>query len=134
MSRSIADVGWIPPLYYTALKCRVHRVRLQAIRLLESASHREGIWDSKIAAAVARKVMEIEEDGFYRGMDTADDFSLSSLPGLQDLSLPSLPLSARLCEVKVVLPDGPVGSIRLLYKRRTSDARKDIEVSLQHHG
>ena len=21
---SIADIGWIPPLYFTALKCRVH--------------------------------------------------------------------------------------------------------------
>jgi hypothetical protein len=80
MSHSIIDIGWIPPLYYTALKCRVHRVRLQAIRLIESATHREGIWDSKIAASVARRVLEIEENDFYADIDTADNFLLSSSP------------------------------------------------------
>jgi hypothetical protein len=35
MSHSIIDVGWIPPLYYMATKCRIHRIRLHAIRLLE---------------------------------------------------------------------------------------------------
>lgn len=29
--KTIVDIGWIPPLYYIALKCRIHRVRLQAI-------------------------------------------------------------------------------------------------------
>jgi hypothetical protein len=57
----ITDLGWIPPLYYTALKCQIHRIRLQAIKMLGYTSHREGIWDAKIAASVARKVMEIEE-------------------------------------------------------------------------
>jgi hypothetical protein len=135
MSRSIADVGWIPPLYYTALKCRVHRIRLQAVRLLESASHREGIWDSKIAAAGARKVMEIEEADFYTGLDTTDDFSLSSAPALQDLCLPTLPQSSRICELKVVLPDGAVDSVRLLYKQtRNSQDWHDVPVFLQYHG
>lgn len=26
MSRSVIDIGWISPLYYVALKCRVHRI------------------------------------------------------------------------------------------------------------
>ncbi|KAM0281405.1 hypothetical protein ACHAQH_003527 [Verticillium albo-atrum] len=56
MSRSIVDMGWIPPLYFTAVKCRVHRVRLQAVRLLESTFHREGLWDSRVAACIARKM------------------------------------------------------------------------------
>lgn len=118
MSRSVVDVGWLPPLYYVALKCRVHQVRLQAIRLLECTSHREGIWDSKIAACVARKVMEIEERDFYRDVDTADDFPLSSSPELWDLSLPALPESYRIHEVKVVLPDGPMDSVFLFYRQR----------------
>ena len=117
MSRSVVDIGWIPPLYYAALKCRVHRVRLQAIRLLESTSHREGIWDSNIAACVARKVMEIEERDFYRDIDTADDFPLSSYPGSGDLSLPILPDSHRIHEVKVVLSDDPLGHVLLFCRQ-----------------
>ncbi|KAK7431286.1 hypothetical protein QQZ08_002057 [Neonectria magnoliae] len=48
--QSIADMGWIPPLYYAAIKCRVRRVRLPAIELLSSLPHREGIWDTRMAA------------------------------------------------------------------------------------
>ena len=80
MSRSIVDVGWIAPLYYTALKCRVHRVRLQAIRLIEKPSYREGIWDSHVAACVSRKVMDIEEGDLYKDLGVADDFLISSSP------------------------------------------------------
>jgi len=121
MSRSVIDIGWIPPLYYIAMKCRVHRIRLQAIRLLESTSHREGIWDSIIAARVARKVMEMEERDFYKNIATADDFPLSSSPGSEDLSLPILPQSYRLHEVKVELSDGPMENILLFYKQQQTN-------------
>lgn len=115
LSRSVVDIGWIPPLYYAALKCRVHRLRLQAIRFLEVSPHREGIWDGKIAACVARKVMEIEERDFYSNFDTADDFPISSYPVVGDLSLPALPQSYRIHGIKVDLPDGPADSIFLSY-------------------
>ena len=118
MSRSIVDVGWIPLLYYAAVKCRVHRIRLQAIRLLESSSHREGIWDAKTAACVARKVMEIEERDFYKDVDTADDFPLSRSPCPQDLSLPTLPESYRIREVEVVLSGAPMDKILLFCKQK----------------
>lgn len=111
MSRSVVDIGWIPPLYYAALRCRVHRVRLQAIRFLESTSHREGIWDSNIAACVARKVMEIEERDFYKDVDTPDDFPLSSYPGSGDLSPSTLPGFHRIHEVKAVPSDDPLGNV-----------------------
>jgi hypothetical protein len=121
MSRSIIDIGWIAPLYYTALKCRVHRIRLQAIRLIETTSHREGIWDSKIASCIARKVMEIKECGFYKDFDVADEFLLSSSPGRQDLSLPTLPQANRIHEVRVTLSDGPNDTIPLLYRQAQGD-------------
>lgn len=124
MSRSIVDIGWIAPLYYTALKCRVHRVRLQAIRLIETTSYREGIWDSKISSCVARKVMETEEGGFYKDFDAADNFLLSSSPRWQDLSLPTLPQADRIHEVRVSLSDGPNDTIPLLYRQ----AQRDWEV------
>lgn len=128
ISRSIVDVGWIPPLYYTALKCRIHRLRYHAIRLIEAAFHREGIWDSKIAACVARKVMEIEERDFYKDVDNVDDFQLSSSPELSDLSLPTLPYSYRVQEVKVVLPNSPTDSVLLFYRQKQTSGESTVFV------
>ena len=118
MSRSVVDMGWIPPLYYTAVKCRVHRIRLQAIRLLESTFHREGIWDAKITARVSRRVMEMEERDFYKDMDIVDDFPLSSSPGPRDLSLPPLPDSYRIRDVEIVLSGDPMDKVLLFCRQR----------------
>jgi hypothetical protein len=117
MSRSVIDIGWISPLYYVALKCRVHRIRLQAIRLLELSIHREGFWDANIAACVARKVMEIEEGDFYARIDTGDDFYLLESPTLEDLLLPPLPNYCRVHDIDVIPPDAPLDSI-ILYCRQ----------------
>ena len=134
MSRSIVDMGWIPMLYYTAVKCRVHRIRLQAIRFLESTSHREGIWDAKTAACVARKVMQMEERDFYKDVHTADDFSLLSSPRPQDLSLPTLPESYRIRDVEVVLSGDPMDRILLFCVQRQEgiDCRVLISVYSVH--
>ncbi|GAQ09951.1 hypothetical protein ALT_7272 [Aspergillus lentulus] len=114
MSRSIGDLGWIAPLYYTAIKCRVHRFRLHAIRLLEGSFHREGFWDSQILAFVARKVMEIEEGDFYLLLDAVDDFELHCPPGQEDMLFPPLPESCRLSDVEVSLLGDPVSAISIL--------------------
>ena len=134
MSRSIVDIGWIAPLYYTALKCRVHRIRLQAIRLMETTSYREGMWDSKIASFVARRVMEIEEGDFYKDLGPIDDFSLSSSPEIHDLSLPTSPRLNRICEVRVALSNGPTDPI-LLHYRQAQTAWEDtlIFISGSHN-
>lgn len=79
---------------FTAIKYSVHRIRLQAARLLEPVSHREGFWDSLIMAAVARKLIELEEGDYYRDINPTDDlFLLSSFATFWDLSLPTLPES-----------------------------------------
>ncbi|KAK3207562.1 hypothetical protein GRF29_103g1388894 [Pseudopithomyces chartarum] len=65
MAHSTVDFGWIPPLYYTAIKCRIRSVRLHALQLLQSTIHREGIWDCWIASKIVRKVMEIEDEKLY---------------------------------------------------------------------
>jgi hypothetical protein len=79
-SRSTIYLGVIAPLDYVAVKCRVHRIKLQAIRLLETIFHREGIWDGKIAACVSRKVMEIEESEYYK---TSTRRTTSPFPAIQ---------------------------------------------------
>ncbi|KAH8749935.1 hypothetical protein F5883DRAFT_633542 [Diaporthe sp. PMI_573] len=63
-----ADIGLIPPLYYSALKCRVPSLRRRAINLLETDTHRESFWDGTIAAKIARKVAMIEEQGTKRDL------------------------------------------------------------------
>ena len=116
MSRSIVDIGWIAPLYYTALKCRVHRIRLQAIRLLETSSHREGMWDSYTASCVARKIMEIEEDGLYPGHGLDDNFCISSFPVAQNLSSPRPPPQNQIHETRMPLTDGQTTPLELHYR------------------
>lgn len=103
------------------VKCRNHRVRLQAVKMLEFTTHREGIWDAKIAACVAQKVMEIEEKDFYKDTDAADDFHFLSSPKTENLLLPALPESYRLHDVQIMLPDGLQGKITLRCKRRRYD-------------
>ncbi|KIW05012.1 uncharacterized protein PV09_04169 [Verruconis gallopava] len=66
MAHSMVDLGWLPPLFFAATKCRVNKIRWQAIDLMEYATHREGMWDSKITAAVARMIVEAEETGCKR--------------------------------------------------------------------
>ncbi|KAI4154677.1 MAG: hypothetical protein LQ340_001521 [Diploschistes diacapsis] len=117
-ANGIIEMGWIPPLYYVALKCRVHRVRLHAIRLLEASPHREGIWVATIVAAVARKVMQMEEGHFYEGLSLEDDFPICSSPKESHLLLPALPEQRRIQEVQLVLPDDPVGKVLLRYRQR----------------
>jgi hypothetical protein len=121
MSRSVIDMGWIPPLYYTVLNCRIHRVRLHAMRLLEASSHREGISDAKVAACVARKVMELEERelGIEKGEDEFDLFKAPGVEGLDwDLMGRDLKGVRRVSDLKVTLPDGPEESVFLSFRQK----------------
>ncbi len=87
LSNSISEYGLIPPLYYTALKCRVHRIRAHAIKLLRQIHYKECAWDSVLAANIAEKVMQLEEGGMVGGQaggegsgDRNDDFGIHEMP------------------------------------------------------
>lgn len=56
-----SDMGWLPPLYFTALKCRNTGIRHHAIELLRPTPSREGFWDAKVAASVAAFVIGLEQ-------------------------------------------------------------------------
>jgi hypothetical protein len=129
MAHSVSDLGWIAPLYFVATRCRVHRVRLQAIRLLESTSHREGIWDAKIMAHVARKVMNVEERDYYKSFDVDDSFLLDAVPTPGELELPLLPESYRLRELEVVLSGAPVDRVLLFCKSIVHDVNCRVLLS-----
>lgn len=57
------EMGVLPPLYFTAIKCRHQELRLRALSLLRQAPRREGLWDREELVAVAERVIEIENPG-----------------------------------------------------------------------
>lgn len=57
------DMTVIPSLYNAACRCRDPVVRRKAISLLSNSARREGIWDSDVSAAIAQRIMAIEEGG-----------------------------------------------------------------------
>ncbi|KAE9362917.1 hypothetical protein N431DRAFT_565038 [Stipitochalara longipes BDJ] len=112
------DVGFIPPLYYTALKCRVPGIRREAMNLLQAAPHREGLWDGVLAAYIARRIMEIEEGAFYEDISIRNDSDLFNSPGsIGTGDTPILPEFMRVHNVSVLLPDGASSKAELVYRR-----------------
>lgn len=121
IAKSVIDVGINQPLYYLATRCRVHRLRLQAIRMLESSAHREGVWESRTAGVVARKVMELEEKDLDLGENGSDNFPILEYPvNPADLSRPMPPAEHRLQQVQVDLLGEPTDTIVLRYQRETA--------------
>ncbi|KAH7371153.1 hypothetical protein BKA66DRAFT_551841 [Pyrenochaeta sp. MPI-SDFR-AT-0127] len=121
LAHSIGECGPIPPLYYTAIKCRNHRIRLHAIKLLGGVQYKEGVWESLLAANIARKVMELEEHGIYQGWSTDDGFSMYDLPVAEDAYFPPLPESSLFHHVQVDLQDDPAKRALLTCKRWHAD-------------
>lgn len=118
VSHSVGDKGWIPPLYFVAIKCRVHRIRVQAIKLLEQTTHKEGIWDAKLAILLAEEIMRIEEGDYFDDFDHDDEFDVGSVPTKSDTTLPALPDHQRLYNIRVGLPEHPLGVLTLEYEQR----------------
>lgn len=83
--RPTIDMGWIPPLYYTAIKCRIPRIRRHAIKMLRAVPQKEGVWDSTLAANVAEKVMLLEESYTSAEVCAEPDFACHDVPNLKDL-------------------------------------------------
>jgi len=113
----VADMGWITPLYFTAIKCRVKEVRLEAIRFLSHGDCKEGIWDAALASQVGSQVMKIEEEG-----PTKDSRSPASIRSRADSEEPQVPPEThRVFDVEVVLPEGSSVGLGVICKRRKDD-------------
>lgn len=121
ISHSLIDFGWIPPLYYVAIKCRDHRIRAHAIRFLELSQHREGIWDGGTMARVARRVMEIEEASSVDIVEEKNGCPLDELPASGKIGR-GVPARCRLNNVEVILEGAPLDRV-LLFARRDSKGR-----------
>ena len=72
------DLGVIQPLFITACKYRDHETRCKAISLLEK-SGRDGPWDGRVCALLARRVVDLEEQATVAG-DLNEDVVPALLP------------------------------------------------------
>ena len=57
------EMGLIPPLFWTALKCRDLGIRTRALELLKRAPAKEGLWNREEALRVATRVVVLETAG-----------------------------------------------------------------------
>jgi hypothetical protein len=111
------DLGWIPPLHYTALKCRIHPARVHAVTLLSALPHRDGVWDSVLAARVATKVIELEEG--ISITSGPNDSPLDKLPFGVEHDSPLAAQSSRFCDVAVEVQNS--SNVTLTCKQRMCD-------------
>ncbi|OGM48205.1 hypothetical protein ABOM_002128 [Aspergillus bombycis] len=56
----LMETGTIAPLFFVIAKCDDAAVRQRALAVLESWPHREGLWDSQLAATLARQMISPE--------------------------------------------------------------------------
>ncbi|KAI1625262.1 hypothetical protein EDD37DRAFT_649588 [Exophiala viscosa] len=97
-STSIADMGWIAPLYFTAIHGSTPNTRKEAIDSLHCSLHREGIFNATLVTSVAERVLEIEQDGHHiicPPESVARDSGNYCRPAEVSLSPPPLPLKYR---------------------------------------
>ncbi|KZL73255.1 C6 zinc finger domain-containing protein [Colletotrichum tofieldiae] len=109
-----ADSGLVPPLFYTAIKCRVPRIRRQAVELILLGQRHEGIWDAVLSARVAREVMTLEERGVQDGLKGDQRAS-------PDTVVPIFPSPPRVHKLWIEAPGEPKGDIRLSVQRIHAD-------------
>lgn len=62
-STFLFDMEIVSPLYLIAIKCRHPLIRRRAIAVLRRRVRREGLWDSGKAAAIAERIVQLEEAG-----------------------------------------------------------------------
>ena len=117
-----SDKGWIPPLYFTAVHCRVHRIRSQAIRLLRTTLSKEGVWDSELAAAVASELMRMEEQDANMSTSFDDSFTWDDKPMMDRLDPIMIPEHQRMVDVQVTLPNGPQEAMAITCRRSVQGA------------
>ena len=125
------DMGFIPPLYYAALKCRSPGIRRRAIKLLLPAPHREGVWDGGFAARIAQQVAKMEEGPLY---DPIQVVLGTGFPDIETLAEPGPPIAipshARVNEVRVALPSEAGKMATLTFKRfRSADSTWETTTS-----
>lgn len=94
------EMGLVPPLYFTASKCRHPALRRQAVSLIRRAPGKEGMWDRAEMIYMASKVIRMEEGGEY------DADEVLNMPGE----------AARLHDVRIEREDALPGQRKTVVK------------------
>lgn len=71
------DMGVVPPLYFTASRCRDPSIRRRALSVLSANPCQEGVWNSDMLAKIAERLICIEEDGIERVTSSHDVLATS---------------------------------------------------------
>ncbi|KAI2625668.1 hypothetical protein GGR54DRAFT_637448 [Hypoxylon sp. NC1633] len=121
MSSSVADLGAFPAIFYIAVKCRVRRIRRDAINVLGNLNHKEGMWNGPLIACIAREVAKIEEADFYDNdpIASCDDYGVTDPQSV-------LPESYRIHDVEVELPKDYGGIVTLRCKRGLDGCNSEV--------
>ncbi|RAO64674.1 uncharacterized protein BHQ10_000686 [Talaromyces amestolkiae] len=112
------DMKVVYPLYITALKCRDRTMRYRAVRLL-SMCGREGVWDGRMMASIARSVITCEEEFAAK---------LASTSETDDMAIDSIPERARIHGVGIVEMDRERGDVKLICSKKTGMMAVDNQI------
>lgn len=115
-----SDIGLVPVLYYTALKCRDPRMRRDALSMLATETRQEGIWEGPTAALIAAEVIRLEEAPYHEQCASHDQVMTNrrcdSIP-----SSSAFPRLWRVSDVRVELPHSPEMELVLGCRRKLGD-------------
>ncbi|KAE8406641.1 hypothetical protein BDV37DRAFT_242349 [Aspergillus pseudonomiae] len=122
------ESGFIPPIYYTGLKCRVLKIRRLAIRLLRAAPHREGLWNGPLVADVLEEVVRVEHGSFHADDDPNQDLDERLNDADFQLEKDDLPSSdataeSRISDVEILLSDVVDGDTFMKYRQKGEDGQ-----------
>ncbi|KAJ4312884.1 hypothetical protein N0V94_007224 [Neodidymelliopsis sp. IMI 364377] len=116
------------PLFFTALKCRVHTIRLHAVRLLDVISLNQSGWSSTLMVKIATKVMTLEQDA-STDRSQCEDFHFTDIPTVGDVETLPGPSSNLIHDIRVGSWDTSANTMSLLCKQSTGDGK----VKTVHH-
>ncbi|KAJ0165466.1 hypothetical protein CTA2_11162 [Colletotrichum tanaceti] len=119
-----ADIGLVPPLFYVAIKCRVPRIRRQAVELLLMGERHEGLWDAVFSARLAREIITLEERGVVDGV--RDDNNKRASPDAVVPVVPVLPGPPRVQKLWIETTPGPKVNVILSVLRLHGNGEKEM--------
>lgn len=70
------DGNLLSPIFCVVLRCRIRKIRWEAIALLKRYPRREGFWDSEMAVAVSEWFVNTEEGGLREDEEVSPDSRL----------------------------------------------------------
>lgn len=84
----LLDMGILPPLLYVCLACPCVDTRRRALRCIKAWPHREGPWDSNLAALMGRLTLQVEIEEEFKRLSTTTT-GITSIRDITYISPPS---------------------------------------------